>query len=528
MTAINPDPARGALYMRQRIICLVAAIALLLAATAPGALALGAIGIVLAVLALPQWRGRALVSWIGTALRYAIRGRHTYGPTGFFPLVAPDATVMSVEVSGVQVGAIADPHGLAALIEIGDPDALLASGRVIVPMPTDLVGSPTADEPAGSTQVLVVRRAQFQRLFVAVRVGGDGLAWTDKQLRQALSIAVRGVVRRLARMGVTGRPLTAATAQAAVVWSVDGSVDTGDAEIDERWDHVRIGDAFHVTVRIGNTAERLSTDLLGRLLRGPATVAALTVAEDRLLLRLAAASPAALAGAVASVMAACPGSVTHLDGEQRTGLTATLPLGFAEPGVSAVSAAAGPKSRSRRPPSTERFASPTRPIGPGGDVRHSGPAALPDAGLLLGRDRRGVPVFLQLDPNRTTPLRLAVVGGPVAARVLSGRLRALADNSGAAPPVPVAMAAFEHLTPADSATLASADVVVCQPISQPEAALVATALRLTRAGAWLSRIEGDMIAIISDGAVRWAQLSAPAVESHRSTGLTGLAGLART
>jgi len=52
------------------------------------------------------------------------------------------------------------------------------------------------------------------------------------------------------------------------------------------------------------------------------------------------------------------------------------------------------------------------------------------------------------------------------------------------------MAAFDHLTPADSATLASADVV-CQPISQPEAALVATALRLTRAGAWLSRIEGD-------------------------------------
>ena len=90
------------------------------------------------------------------------------------------------------------------------------------------------------------------------------------------------------------------------------------------------------------------------------------------------------------------------------------------------------------------------------------------------------------------------------------------------------MAAFDHLTPADNATLASADVVVCQPISQPEAALVATALRLTRAGAWLSRIDGDMIAIISNGAVRWAQLSAPAVDTRRSTGLAGLAGLART
>jgi Putative type VII ESX secretion system translocon, EccE len=525
MAAINPDPARGALYLRQRIICLVAAVAFLLAATAPGALALGAVGIGLAVLALPQWRGRALVSWLGTALRYAARGRHTYGPDGLFPLVAPDATVMPVEVSGVQVGAIADVHGLAAVIEIGDPDALLASGGVIVPRSSDLVGSPTPDEPAASTQVLVVRRAHFQRLFVGVRVGGDGIAWTDTQLRQALSSAVRGVVRRLARAGVTGRPLSATTAPAAVAWSVDGRPGTAGAEVDERWDHLHIGDAFHVTVRIGNTADRLSADLLGRLLRGPSAAAALAIAEDRLLLRLVAATPAALAGAVASVLSACPGLVTHLDGEQRTGLTSTLPLGFAEPATPARPAV---KARPRRPLPADRFASPTRPIGPGGDAHHSGPAALPDAGLLLGRDRRGVPVFLQLDPNRSTPLRLAVVGGPVAARVLSGRLRALADSSGLAPTVPVAMAAFEHLTPADSATLASADVVVCQPISQPEAALVATALRLTRAGAWLSRIDGDMIAIISDGAVRWAQLSAPAADTRRSAGLTGLAGLART
>ena len=126
-------------------------------------------------------------------------------------------------------------------------------------------------------------------------------------------------------------------------------------------------------------------------------------------------------------MAACPGSVTHLDGEQRTGLTATLPLGFAE---AATSVRPAVKPRPRRPQSADRFASPTRPVGPGGNAHPRGPAALPDAGLLLGRDRRGVPVFLQLDPNRTTPLRLAVVGGPVAARVLSGRLRALADGSG--------------------------------------------------------------------------------------------------
>ena len=127
----------------------------------------------------------------------------------------------------------------------------------------------------------------------------------------------------------------------------------------------------------------------------------------------------------------------------------------------------------------------------------------------------------------------AIIAGDVAdiARLgaESARLHAaLAAYGSSAATVPVAMAAFEHVTPADSTTLASADVVVCQPISQPEATLVASALRLTRAGAWLSRIEGDMIAIISDGAVRWAQLSAQAGGPRRSTGITGLAGLART
>jgi len=34
-----------------------------------------------------------------------------------------------------------------------------------------------------------------------------------------------------------------------------------------------------------------------------------------------------------------------------------------------------------------------------------------------------------------------------------------------------------------------------------------------------------MIAIINDGAVRWAQLSAPAMDARRSTGLAGLAGV---
>src|SRR5262249_26193931 len=153
-------------------------------------LALGVPGVVLLALGLPQWRGRAPVSWTGTALRYASRARHTYAPS-LVPLVAPDTTVVRVEISGATVGAIADSHGLAALVEIGDPAALLGAGAMPLPLPTALVGSPTPDEPTTTAQVLVVRRAHFQRLFVAVRVGDDGVSWTDAQLRQALSAAVR-------------------------------------------------------------------------------------------------------------------------------------------------------------------------------------------------------------------------------------------------------------------------------------------------------------------------------------------------
>jgi hypothetical protein len=522
MAAISPDRTRGTLYMRQRVVCLVAAAAFLVAAAAPGALALGAVGIVLALLAIPQWRGRAPISWLGAALRYLSRSRHSYG-AGRFALVAPDASVMPVDVSGTPVGAIADANGLAAIIEIGEPDALLASGGVTIPWPADLSGSPTPDEPTAVTQVLLVRRAHFQRLFVAVRVGGDGIGWTDAQLRQALSGAVRGVVRRLARSGVTGRPLSPTAAPAAVAWAVDGGRDPATSEIAEAWDHLRIGTDLQVTIRIGVPADRVSSDLIARLLSGPATVSALAIAEHRLLLRVAAPSTGALARAVAAAMVICPGTVSHLDGEQRGNLTATLPLGLADVATPARLALA---ARPRRSRSAGQFALPTRPTTAGGPRHPGAPLVLPEAGLLLGRDRRGVPIYLQLDPTRTTPLRLAVVGGPVAARVLSSRLRALTEGIPAA--AAVAMAVFEHLTPADSATLASADLVVCQPVPQPEAALVASALRLMRAGAWLSRIEGDMIAIISDGAVRWAQLSAHNGESRRPPSVTGLTGVART
>jgi len=149
-------------------------------------------------------------------------------------------------------------------------------------------------------------------------------------------------------------------------------------------------------------------------------------------------------------------------------------------------------------------------------------------GVLIGVDRAGRSVHLRLDQDRSTPLRVAVVGGPGAARVLGARLRAAATVGGL-PAVPVAVSVLDPLTAADAAALSGADVVICQPLSAADAALVAAALRLATAGSWLSRIEGDMIAVISDGAVRWARLAAGSTgdagdEWPSHSGLAGVAG----
>jgi Putative type VII ESX secretion system translocon, EccE len=536
LTTTDPHRARRVVYVRQRVVCLLAAGAVGLAASANGerpllAVLLAVASLALGALAVPRWHGRAPVSWIGTATRFLSRERHEVRRADQLPFVANNAFVAPIDVSGTLVGAIADRHGLAAIIEVGDPTSLVVTGGMTVPAPGDLAGAPTSDDPAVTVQTLVVRRGQFQRSFVAVRVGGDGVAWTDMHLRHALSGAVRGIVRRLAHAGVTARPLALAEASNALEWSVAAGSVPANATIDETWSHLQIGGAQHVTVRIDLRPPVATPERLEVLMGAGTAVVALSIAEHHLFLRLAAATPVALASAVAATMAACPGTVTQLDGEQRAGLTATLPLGHADLPANRVGAAAtarpttpaagefGGRVDGKRGGSHRLDAKTIDNNRRGGltALVSAGTLTFPGAGLLLGHDRRGAPVRLQLDPSRTTSVRLAIVGGTTAPRVLSDRLRALATGPGGAADVPVAVAVLERLSPADSATLASADVVVCQPLSQPEAALVASALGVTQAGEWLSRIEGDMIAIISDGAVRWAQLSAHAGNQRRMT-----------
>jgi hypothetical protein len=77
----------------------------------------------------------------------------------------------------------------------------------------------------------------------------------------------------------------------------------------------------------------------------------------------------------------------------------------------------------------------------------------------------------------------------------------------------------EEATEADVDLLARADLVVTQPLSEPEAALVGGTAGLGEAATWLSRISAEMVGVISSRTVRWALLTPSAAERQ----LTGTA-----
>jgi hypothetical protein len=74
-----------------------------------------------------------------------------------------------------------------------------------------------------------------------------------------------------------------------------------------------------------------------------------------------------------------------------------------------------------------------------------------------------------------------------------------------APAVPLILHVLAHPTEADTDALRSADLVVCQPLPAGEAEWVARAVGLSpRMATWLAHAEDPMVALIGDGAVRWA------------------------
>jgi hypothetical protein len=140
---------------------------------------------------------------------------------------------------------------------------------------------------------------------------------------------------------------------------------------------------------------------------------------------------------------------------------------------------------------------------------------LPADGVPLGFDRNGEAVFLRV-VARPGPMRVVVAGGGPAARTIAAGardrgVRVAVDSTGVSaaggptPAVPLLLQILEHPAERDSAALRAADLVVCQPLPAQEAEVVAQALGLSaRIATWLAHAEDPMVALIGDGAVRWA------------------------
>jgi type VII secretion protein EccE len=519
-------------------------------------------------------RRRWLFEWLGVGLRYLARGRElaaNAGASALLGLVAPTARVVPDALPDGSA-LVDDGHSLAVLLELDEPAHL----RDVRALPAPAVLWSAAGRHRSLTHVQLVLSAvpapaagagggaavTSYRQLTAGRVLAHGRAvlvirmlrpadWSRGQLVRALSGVVRRVRRRLEP--VPARPLDAPTAQRLL-----GDIAQYDEArpVRETWSTIRLGGLVHASFRLRRWPEKeLARELVPRLLTLPATATTVAVSAGpdggpaRLTVRVAASDPITLAAAVHALhqLLATGGAEAHrLDGEQVTGLAATLPLGLDTVG----------------------------PAPAGADI----PDALSfgAAGLMIGVDRNGAPVTVPLFGAKAT--QVALVGGLRAAQLVV--LRAMAMNArvtvhtvrpeawepfargsgvpgdgisivppagaihdppgtplrprltvidvGAVatrasgqpsppprPPLPgwhARLVVRDGLTPADVGTLSRADLVLLQQLRPDEATLAGDALGLGESAQWLTQIWPDMVAVVSRRELRWAQLAVTPVE----------------
>jgi hypothetical protein len=286
------------------------------------------------------------------------------------------------------------------------------------------------------------------------------------------------VSRRLDRAGAGCTPLDAAALARAFDAGLGG---TDDRVVHEHRDHLRIGDMWHVTVH-GECAPEVAV----RLADAPADLVVVAQTGRRVAVRCASGDPTALVDALAHVREALGGGAPPRQGAQFGVLAETLPVPAPAPAPARVPVPA------RVPP----VAVAARDAGtqwPAVAVR----------GLTIGHDRHGNAVQIRLDPDGADggPVRVAIVG-PRVARSLYARARVALTPAHA---VPVTFALLDPPTATDADVLRGADVVVCQSLDASAAAVVAAALGLAEARTWLTRVDREMAAVVSDGIVRWVR-----------------------
>ncbi|NBE82723.1 type VII secretion protein EccE [Micromonospora sp. NEAU-HG-1] len=558
------------------------AVALVAAAAGRGAAAAGAAVLLAVALLAGSWvriRGRWLFTWFGIAVGLLCRRRApapTAGPDGLLELLSPGAAVRAAELAGGPAALVDDAGGLTAVLEIGDPGALIGDGpRGLPPLSTLLPpvspelppirlqllfsGSPAPAATAGDSTVATSYRqltegrlAGRDRALLAVRALRV-VGWTDEDLRVALSGVVRRIVRRIG-------PVTARTLGVHAALRVLADLahhDDGDPVL-ESWPTVRTGELRQTTFRVRRGPD-VRTDsgrrLVPRLLVLPAAATTVSLCVGprtgvdgagppaELTVRLAAWTPGELsvaAQALRGLVDSAGGEVERLDGQQLPALAGTLPLASAAPGASVGAATLDALEL---------------PVG--------------EAGLMVGANRRGEALTIRL--FRPEGTRLMLVGGVRAAQLVTLRAMALGARvavrttrpqawerfvrgvgtpggpipvlppgrpvvGGPASPLrplllvvdagPVAPAAGpgpawqstlvvrDDLTPADADPLSRADLVLLQPLSPAEATLAGAALGLGGSADWLTRIREDMVAVVNRQALRWALLSPTPIESQ--------------
>lgn len=390
--------------------------------------------------------------WFALGSRYLGRRRHL--PRGasaadLLALLRPAAAVTSVDIDAATVGVIEDAYGLTAIIELGDPNAVLADDVPLAPSPADLLPPVSSDQPQVRLQLLVSgmpapalrtgsgspatsyrqltegRILAMQRSFLSIHVRRSG-DFADAELRRALSSAVRRARRRLERDDMPCRPLDADTA--GRVLGELAHLDAG--PLQEEWSALTAGGLRQVTFRLRrwpDVKNDLGRSLLPRLLTLPGAAITVSLAAERadddevrveLVVRLAAPgeqSQAAATGALRRLLGTAGAAAHRLDGTQLAGLAATLPLGgAADPGAAGLAgvldgsagAALIGDAGMRAPAQT--LAALELPVG--------------GAGLVIGRDRHNEPITVRL--FRPEPSRVAVFGGLRYAQLMA--LRGLA------------------------------------------------------------------------------------------------------
>ncbi|MBB4766963.1 type VII secretion protein EccE [Actinoplanes digitatis] len=419
------------------------AIVALLVGAINGPLGLAAGAFLAAILLAVTWlrlRGRWAFEWLGTATRFAGR-RHAVSvaaaPGALLEFVAPGSRIEQADLAGDPAAVIVDGHGLTAVLELGDPNGLLAEESALLPSPAGLLPPAGGEHPPCRVQLLLIgapapslragggtpansyrqltegRLLGHSRALLAVRVlRAEG--WPEEDLRRALSGLVRKLSRRLGP--VPARPLGRAAALRVIA---ELAHDDGVGAAQETWPGLRVGSLTQATFRLQRwpdprieTARRLVPRMLAlpaaattvALGAGPRSATGNQTAMD-LTIRLAAPDTASLsvaAQALRKLLAAERATARRLDGEHLDGLTATLPL--AMPTTPGLPGLPGPEAAH-----ADLFDDLQLPIG--------------GAGLMIGANRKGEPVIARLfRPEQT---RALLVGGVRCAQLLALRAMAL-------------------------------------------------------------------------------------------------------